>query len=198
MFERITESDERGQVGIGTLIIFIAMVLVAAVAAGVLVNTSGLLQSQAQDTGADAQAQVSNQIDVVSATGVDNDTTEGVEQIELVVKKSPGSEPIDLEAATIEYQSSSSVQTLVEDSQTNSTDDSAGPSDFHVEEIDSAGTTLDENGDRARIIINANAIESGDLSEGSSARLRIVDQSGASTVYGVNIPDVITGSYVSV
>jgi flagellin-like protein len=198
MFERITESDERGQVGIGTLIIFIAMVLVAAVAAGVLVNTSGLLQSQAQDTGADAQAQVSNQIDVVSATGVDSDATEGVEQIELVVKKSPGSEPIDLEAATIEYQSSSSVQTLVEDSQTGTPDDSAGASDFHIEEIDSAGTTLDENGDRARIIIDANAIESGDLSEGSSARLRIVDQSGASTVYGVNIPDVITGSYVSV
>ena len=198
MFERITDSEKRGQVGIGTLIIFIAMVLVAAVAAGVLVNTSGLLQSQAQDTGADAQAQVSNQIDVVSATGVDNDATEGVEQIELVVKKSPGSEPIDLESATIEYQSSSSVETLVEDSQTSTPDAAAGASDFHVEEIDGAGTTLVDNGDRARIVVNANAIEGSDLSEGSSAQLRIVDQSGASTVYGVNIPDVITGSYVSV
>jgi flagellin-like protein len=197
MFEQLTDAEERGQVGIGTLIIFIAMVLVAAVAAGVLVNTSGLLQSQAQDTGADAQAQVSNQIDVVSATGVDSDGNSGVEQVTLIVKKSPGSDPIDLSEASIQYTSDDTSETLTRA-------DSASATEFTTaSERDASGgsseTLLEDNGDRIAVTIDASLVESDDgIEEGEDVSLRIVDQSGASTVYGVNVPDVITGDYVSV
>jgi flagellin-like protein len=194
MIEQLTiDMDDRGQVGIGTLIIFIALVLVSAVAAGVLIDTSGQLESRASDTGEDAQAQVSNQIDVVSATGVDTNGDDGVETIELVVKKSPGSDPIDLSDATIQYQSESSVETLTHVS------GSATATEFSTTSIEGdSSTVLDDNGERVKITISASDVEGSDLSAGSSVDLKIVDQSGASTVYGVNVPDVLTGSYVPV
>ena len=191
-----TDDAGRGQVGIGTLIIFIALVLVAAVAAGVLVNTAGELQSRASDTGEDAQAQVSNQIDVVSATGdAESDTDGTVEEVTLVVKKSPGSDPIDLSAATIQYTSADSSATL-----------SHGPSldgstFTTTAEVGTSDTVLEDTDQRIRITVDLLRVEGASgsgLDAGASAELQIVDQSGASTVYGVNVPDVLTGSYTEV
>ncbi|GAA0670818.1 archaellin/type IV pilin N-terminal domain-containing protein [Natronoarchaeum mannanilyticum] len=65
----ISRDSDRGQVGIETLIIFIAMILVAAIAASVLINTAGYLQNQASATSEDSEAQVSNQVLVLSSIG---------------------------------------------------------------------------------------------------------------------------------
>ncbi|MFB6114479.1 MAG: archaellin/type IV pilin N-terminal domain-containing protein, partial [Halodesulfurarchaeum sp.] len=59
----------RAQVGIGTLVVFIAMVLVAALASGVLINTSGYLHEHAKQTGKESHARVSNRLTVVDASG---------------------------------------------------------------------------------------------------------------------------------
>jgi flagellin FlaB len=68
-------SERKAQVGIGTLIIFIAMILVAAVAAGVLLRTSGSLQQKAAVTGEQSIKEVSTQLKAISTTGYQATTT---------------------------------------------------------------------------------------------------------------------------
>ena len=190
MIVDVTENDERGQVGIGTLIIFMAMVLVAAVAAGVWINTAGLLESTASDTGADSQAQVSNQIDVVTAVGEDIDGNGSLEELHFTVKKSAGADNIDLADATIEYQSDTATQTLT---QQDSGSGGADGTHFTNTSIKGDGDlVLDNTSERIEITIDVSAIDS-ELPEGAEATVRFVDQSGATTIYGVNVPDSISG-----
>jgi len=103
MFEFITNNGDRGQVGIGTLIVFIAMVLVAAIAAGVLINTAGFLQSQAEATGQESTDLVSERIDVTSEVGIVGNNSSGeLRAIKLTVSGAAGADQIDLSETTIQ------------------------------------------------------------------------------------------------
>ena len=108
--ERLAQ-NRRAQVGIGTLIIFIAMVMVAAVAAAVLIETSGVLQQKAFSTGKEATGEVSSNIDVESIDGWrsgtnasigDDDTFSGtLDRLNLRCSLKVGSEPVDLNQVVI-------------------------------------------------------------------------------------------------
>jgi len=86
--------------GVGTLIIFISLLLVAAVAAGVLISSTNSLQERALATGAQAEASISTYVQVVEITSTDGrDGT--VEDYEMTVKLAPGSDEVKLDDATL-------------------------------------------------------------------------------------------------
>ena len=196
MFEFINDEDERGQVGIGTLIVFIAMVLVAAIAAGVLINTAGFLQSKGQATGEEASAQVSNRINVVSAYG--NVTSDSVDYVNLTVRQAAGADNINLSKSTIQWIGPDEAVTLTHDalSTLSSNDDK-----FNTTSIKgSSEEVLVDQSDRLKIVLftgeapddSTNDGITAGLSSGSEVQLTITTQYGSKTSYWVNVPESLT------
>ena len=114
--------NERGEMGIGTLVIFIAMVLVAAVAATVLITTADELQMQAYSTGRTAREDISTGLTVVHVYGdraAPANTT--IDLLYIKVKLQAGSDPIDLGQMVIQISDGDTMVSL----KYNGTDDSA-------------------------------------------------------------------------
>ncbi len=65
---RLSEEDE-GAIGIGTLIVFIGLILVAAIASAVIVGVMGNLQERAKKTGRETQENVAPPLRVQHAVG---------------------------------------------------------------------------------------------------------------------------------
>ncbi len=112
------KKDTRAQVGIGTLIIFIAMVLVAAVAAAVLIQTSGVLQQKAQSTGKQATQEVSSNLMVKNIEGVRakntaTDMSETIDLLKLKVGLNVGSAPVDVNQVVISITDGTTANNLV-------------------------------------------------------------------------------------
>jgi flagellin FlaB len=94
---------KKGAVGIGTLIIFIAMVLVAAIAAAVLINVSGILQQRAMATGKESIAQVSSNLVVVSIIGTTNAGYTNMDNITIHLTAASGAGKLDLSQLIIRF-----------------------------------------------------------------------------------------------
>ena len=92
--------NNRGDVGVGTLIIFIAMVLVAAVAATVLIYTTGSLQQKATKTSKEASQQISSNIIVEKVLGNRTDgagaVNDDIQSLLIRIKPDVGTTSIDL------------------------------------------------------------------------------------------------------
>ncbi|MBD3209211.1 hypothetical protein GF367_02220 [Candidatus Woesearchaeota archaeon] len=93
----------RGIMGIGTLIIFIATILVAAVAAAVLISTSNVLQQRSLLVGQEARKAITDAVEVVSILAASDYQTETFNNFEVLVRLSPGSDPLQMRNFNLQY-----------------------------------------------------------------------------------------------
>ncbi|WGI17680.1 archaellin/type IV pilin N-terminal domain-containing protein [Methanonatronarchaeum sp. AMET-Sl] len=190
---------EEGQVGIGTLIVFIAMVLVAAIAAAVLINTAGYLQEQATRTGEESTAAVSDGVDVGLITGeieevdIDGDGSEDVvTEVNMNLKLKPGSSQIDLTAMTIDYNDGTVAKTLTHG-------ETADEAQFTVQPIyDEDSSITDDNvmadsSDVAQITIDTSTDDVNGLEAGDTADLVINPGQGSEAYATLVVPNTLTG-----
>lgn len=108
--KKLKEKDV-GSIGIGAMIVFIAMVLVAGIAASVLIQTSTRLESQAMATGQETTAEVSSGLEVVNVEGYKGADSK-INLLAITIRPRAGSKDIDLAEAVIEISDSATKNFL--------------------------------------------------------------------------------------
>ena len=88
-------NDDRASIGIGAMIVFIALILVAAVASTIIIKTAEELQQRAEATGDDTRDEISGKVGVVSAhVGSNNAGGTAVDLVFVVAQMSAGSDDV--------------------------------------------------------------------------------------------------------
>jgi archaellin len=99
----VERNREEGSIGIGAMIVFIALILVAAVASTIIIKTAEELQQNAEQTSSDTRKEISGKINIVNAmvnrSGLDTDAN--VDSIVFTAKVAAGA--VNLQVQNIDW-----------------------------------------------------------------------------------------------
>jgi archaellin len=176
--------------GVGTLIIFIALLLVAAVAAGVLIQTAGSLQQRALTTGTQATGQISTNAQVIEVSAVDGTTN--MENFSLIMKLAPGSNPIELDSVTFSVGTSTTTTTYIYSGgasyTVNATNNNGTFGVTYLQQGTNFQSGVLVRGDVIRLDVRSQAA----IGSGEDVRMNFIPKTGTSTLTTFTVPDVIS------
>jgi archaeal flagellin FlaB len=207
MEKRTRKKDDEADVGIGTLIVFIAMVLVAAVAASVIMQTAESLQQRAYAVGKQTIRDVSSGLRIIGVTGYTNAAKTRIEYLAIAVTPRAGSYDIDMNK-TLLYLQLDNFTVLSLNTHCKSGSIGAGgifqtlnhsnlnATNYGIIAIhDADGSIMNSNGlstsDQVMILVNLSAAlsQTGGLTAGEVLEAKLVPEVGVSGIFVINAPN---------
>ncbi|MCB9358846.1 hypothetical protein H6503_02860 [Candidatus Woesearchaeota archaeon] len=190
--------NKKAEMGMGTLIIFIAMILVAAVAAAVLISTTGTLQNKALATGKSTATEVGTSLNVVQVYAEDG-SNQNIEEFVAIVKLNAGSEPIRFSDLLLTFNLVNSSADYTYDSaiDCNNNSNTTAGGDFGVE-YSINGTNNQAGyltkGDVVKLCLQSPR----DVGESENIVLSFVPKVGSVRVVETDLPDLMVDTRVDV
>jgi len=205
--DKLVKRKDIASVGIGAMIVFIAMVLVAGIAASVLIQTSTRLEMQALKTGQETIAEVASGIKVESIEGYN--ASGSVTKMAVEIASRAGSPDVDLSQAVIELSDSSKKYVLTYGGalvNVSSVDGSifdvsnfGDADDFDIIVLQDADSSCTQAspvinfGDHVILAIDSNSVFSG-LSPRTDVSGLVISEEGAPGIIGFTTPSSYTDS----
>lgn len=193
----------RGLMGIGTLIIFIAVILVAAVAAAVLISTSGSLQQRSLTTGSQAEEGVSTGAEAVSVMATDGSTGHDLEDFEVLLRLQAGSEPLNLNNTVVLVDTATTSQSLDYGGNVSDSVDASGTSAYvvtYIKEGPDFETDYLSRGDVIKLKFkcsDCSGADAGGIGENKKVRIKIIPRVGTTSIIEFTTPDVVTDQRIT-
>jgi flagellin FlaB len=208
--KKMLKEDDLGDMGIGAMIVFIAMVLVAGIAASVLIQTANKLEIQAMVTGQETTREVSTGLAVIDIEG--QNTGGLITDMTITVRSRAGSGDIDLSQTIIELTDGTTKTLLTYDPaalQFNHSDDDT-ESIFEtgfwnmtneqfgilvLQDEDSSLTASNpviNRGDLVMLCVNTAACFAGGLNPRDDIAGLVSPEQGASGIFAFRVPSSLT------
>ena len=188
-------NKKRGEMGIGTLILFIAFILVAAVAASVLVSTTGALQSKALKTGKATQQEIGTSMVTKQIYAIDATGDFRVNYFFWTIKLSAGSNPFQFSNTAISFSTKNTSDDFSYESNATlancSNQSTLGSGEFGVSYLLSSDDQTDGYifaGDVVQICFNS----SRDINEAEKIKFKMIPKIGAPHTVLLSMPSLMT------
>ena len=94
-YQTVERNREEGSIGIGAMIVFIALILVAAVASTIIIKTAEELQQNAESTSDDTRKEISGKVNIIQIL-VNGTGTNDLDSLIVTAKIASGSTDVQV------------------------------------------------------------------------------------------------------